>query len=94
MTKFKWDSIFFFFFWRKKWDSNLVSSFKVYLVGWILRKMEKKNERKCFLWVFDWRVERMKNLVGPSVFSPLPPKCFLPKFKEKTGEKINLKFSF
>ena len=55
---------------------------------------KKKNERKCFLWAFDWRVERMKNLVGPSVFSPLPPKCFLPKFKEKTGEKINLKFSF
>ena len=51
-------------------------------------------KENVFLWVFDWRVERMKNLVGPSVFSPPPPKCFLPKFKEKTGEKINLKFSF
>ena len=32
------------------------------------KKKKKKKERKWFLWVFDWRVEKMENLVGP-VFS-------------------------
>ena len=84
MTKFKWDSIFFL---EKKWDSNLVSSFRVHLVGWFLRKMGKKNERKCFLWVFDWRVKRMKILVGPSVFSNVHQNVFSLNSKRKLERK-------
>ena len=51
------------------------------------KKNEEKRGREKFIGVFGWVDLWKKNQRDSSVFSPDPPKCFLPKFERKLKKK-------
>ena len=55
-------------------------------------KMERKMGRKTFLSMFGWMRMKENKLWGSSIFSPCPPKCFLPKMERKLKGKIGNHF--
>ena len=50
-------------------------------------KNEEKRGREKFIGVFGWVDLWKKNQRDSSIFSPDPPKCFLPKFERKLKKK-------
>ena len=51
------------------------------------KKNEEKRGREKFIGVFGWVDLQKKNQRDSSIFSPDPPKCFLPKFERKLKKK-------
>ena len=51
------------------------------------KKNEEKRGREKFIGVFGWVDLWKKNQRDSSIFSPDPPKCFLPKFERKLKKK-------
>ena len=68
---------------REKW---MTFQDQFFLVGWILRMMEK-NKRENNILVYLVRENNEKKNWGPRVFSPDSSNCNLPNLKSKCREK-------
>ena len=60
-------------------------------IRWIENFGEKMG-RKTFLSMFGWMEMKGNKWWGSSIFSPCPPKCFLPKMERKLKGKIENHF--